>query len=540
MNQPAVATDDEGFEDYQGERGRRLSLSHIDQVINPATIRALIAIVAGTILLIFGIERDHLITTVALVLIVVATVDLIYELRPPIHLRLTRMARLAVSLGIGLLILFSPRTASGLLALALGLLFGLSGLLNLARAWGSRHESIWSWLVAKGAFEVVLGVVMFVATKTLLSLVMLVAAVSWVLAGIFTLVANLRAEPSEQVELRETWEMFLRWLDNRQYRADDRTQLYLKLYFEGPEATRRLARFFSLMAFSTAIATFGVIQDSTAVVIGAMLIAPLMTPLMGTSASLIMGWPNRARRSALVAMGGIGLAIGFSLALGSLVPQLINVATNSQITSRVNPNLLDLMIALAAGGAGAFAMSRPDVSDALPGVAIAISLVPPLTVVGITISVGAYGDALGATLLFGTNAIAILLAGSLVFLITGFTPLRRVVQHRDWIGRVFLTVGILGLAVFGVLAVSSSRLDLDLTSLDQAQQITSDWADQQQDLMIATVNVVGQEVDVAAVGPNQPERVDQLASELAAGLEQDVQLTVRWVPESLFMASGNG
>jgi hypothetical protein len=91
--------------------------------------------------------------------------------------------------------------------------------------------------------------------------------------------------------------------------------------------------------------------------------------------------------------------------------------TNSQVTGRTNPRLIDLIAALATGTVGAFALVRSDVSDTLPGVAIAISLVPPLAVVALALEAGRYDEALGALLLFGTNVTAIIATGTVVLLL---------------------------------------------------------------------------------------------------------------------------
>src|SRR5262249_11541884 len=89
-------------------------------------------------------------------------------------------------------------------------------------------------------------------------------------------------------------------------------------------------------------------------------------------------------------------------------------ATSSQVAGRIHPRLIDLLAALATGAVGSFALVRSDVSDTLPGVAIAISLVPPLAVAGITLEPGAPHESVGATLLFLTNVGAILLSGLIV------------------------------------------------------------------------------------------------------------------------------
>ena len=118
--------------------------------------------------------------------------------------------------------------------------------------------------------------------------------------------------------------------------------------------------------------------------------------------------------------------VAVGLMLGTLTPVDVVAATNSQVSGRVHPRLIDLVGALATGAVGAFAMVRSDVSDTLPGVATSISLVPPLAVVGLTLQSGASGESLGALLLFLTNVGAILLSGLIVM------ALYRVSAARAW------------------------------------------------------------------------------------------------------------
>ena len=105
-----------------------------------------------------------------------------------------------------------------------------------------------------------------------------------------------------------------------------------------------------------------------------------------------------------------------------MLPQIVAPASNAQITGRVAPTLIDLVAATATGLAGSLAIARRDIGDILPGVAIAISLVPPLAVVGITAADGAWDDALGALLLFTTNVLAIIVAGSLLYSLLEAAP----------------------------------------------------------------------------------------------------------------------
>ena len=133
--------------------------------------------------------------------------------------------------------------------------------------------------------------------------------------------------------------------------------------------------------------------------------------------------------------------------------------TNSQVASRITPTIVDLLIAVAAGGAGAFALSRPDVSDSLPGVAIAIALVPPLAVVGLMISQADWISAIGALLLFTTNLVAILLVGGFVFVMTGVVPLFQISSNTDRIKKTLGMVAILALLIVAVLGVSTDQIE---------------------------------------------------------------------------------
>ena len=208
--------------------------------------------------------------------------------------------------------------------------------------------------------------------------------------------------------------------DNR-VTEEDLPNFEQKLFFKGPRLRLYLVRFTVLLLLSTVIASFGVINDSAATVIGAMIIAPLMTPIMAMAAALVMGKMDWSIRSLLLVAFGVLLVIIVSFLIGAAVNaiSIISFTQNSQITSRISPRLTDLCIALASGAAGAFAMSRDDIADSLPGVAISISLVPPLCVVGIGLSSGQWAAAWGAMLLFLTNFFSILLAGGSVLALLG-------------------------------------------------------------------------------------------------------------------------
>jgi len=294
------------------------------------------------------------------------------------------------------------------------------------------------------------------------------------------------------------------------------------------------------MGFAAVIASMGVVTDSTAVVIGAMLIAPLMTPLMGTAISLIMGCPGRQRRSALVAAGGIALAIGIGVIIGLVAPTEISTMTNDQIIARSNPTMRDLITALAAGAAGAYGLSRPDVSDALPGVAIAISLVPPLTVVGISYSQGDVQSGNGALLLFTTNMLAILIMGGVMFVLTGVTPLARLTdqQHRlrTWSG----AVAVAAIVVIGALAINGAEITRNSLERSRVETTVAGWVAPAEQFTTAQVGIEGDTVTVVVVGPDEGlPMVQPLADDLSTELGRVISVEVRHVVEQRASATGS-
>jgi uncharacterized hydrophobic protein (TIGR00271 family) len=169
-----------------------------------------------------------------------------------------------------------------------------------------------------------------------------------------------------------------------------------------------------LMTLSTAIAAFGLLANSTAVVIGAMLIAPLMGPIFGITLSLIRGERNYLFKALLAETLGVLMAVGLAVLIG-LIP--LRPELGVEILSRTQPTLFDLLIALFSGLAGAFALLNPRISPTIAGVAIATALVPPLAACGICLAAGHWRLGGGAFLLFFVNFLAIQFAAAVVFLL---------------------------------------------------------------------------------------------------------------------------
>ncbi|NMC53977.1 MAG: DUF389 domain-containing protein [Chloroflexi bacterium] len=183
--------------------------------------------------------------------------------------------------------------------------------------------------------------------------------------------------------------------------------------------------FFLLIVLSCSIATLGLITNSTAVIIGAMLVAPLMSPILGISLASVAGEQKMYRHSVIALVQGVILAIVLSAIVSRLAynsPFEVLRTLPSEVLSRTRPSPFDLGIAIAGGAAAAYALAQPQLSAALPGVAISTALMPPLCTVGIGIALGDQTIILGAFLLFLTNLVSISFAGIVVFFMLGFHP----------------------------------------------------------------------------------------------------------------------
>lgn len=182
------------------------------------------------------------------------------------------------------------------------------------------------------------------------------------------------------------------------------------------ESSTPRGAFYLLVVLSTTIAAFGLLANSAAVVIGAMLVAPLMGPIFGIALSLANGSRRLLARAALSETAGVVLSVALAALIGALA---VYPSFGPEIVGRTRPTLYDVLVALASGVAGAYALVDEKISPALPGVAIATALVPPLSTCGLCLAAGQWDWALGAFLLFFANFLAIEVAAAVVFLLAG-------------------------------------------------------------------------------------------------------------------------
>ncbi|TET55228.1 MAG: DUF389 domain-containing protein [Anaerolineales bacterium] len=312
-----------------------------------------------------------------------------------------------------------------------------------------------------------------------------------------------------------------------------RREVFGSLFFTGPKSRPYLVRFSTLLSLSVIIATYGILSDSAAVVIGAMLIAPLMTPVLAIAASVVMGWPGRLSTSAtIVAAASVG-AIFLAWLVSLIAPsELFALVLPGELLARTEPTTFDLGIALAAGAAGAYVLVRKQALAALPGVAISVALVPPLAVVGASLELGEGDLARGALLLYLTNLAGIVFAAIVVFVVTGFIPEFRMrnMGRRIAVGVVAALFAVA--VVFVPLKGNATDIVTNAQTTTGVSQDVKAWLGDDSPLEVTSLEVAGDEVTVDLVGPEEPPPPQPLGAQLADRLGDEVTLTVRWTERS--------
>ena len=304
------------------------------------------------------------------------------------------------------------------------------------------------------------------------------------------------------------------------------------VFVEGDQAGAKASRFWILLALSSVIAAAGVVADSDATVIGAMIVAPLMTPILGVVLATVIGDRTNLFRSWGFVIGGAAAAVAIGFLVGLTVAAPVVASTNSQVAQRVSPALIDLLAALATGAVGAIAIVRKDISDTLPGVAIAISLVPPLTVIGLTLESGAPSQSVGALLLFVTNVAAILATGVVVLVLYRVGSVERhampdgATRSRT---RAILTT-LATLLVIGIpLTISSVRLTDQELLESSVRQAAEPWA-ADQGLTIERLQADGDAALLQVSGaPPEPDTSGLVEGLTDVGVDPD-QVTVEFIP----------
>ncbi len=341
-------------------------------------------------------------------------------------------------------------------------------------------------------------------------------------------------QESEQAErgpregtLRGPW-----WYsERRSVTPEQRRDVLSQLFYEGPDLVPFLTRFALLLGMAILIALFGLATDSGPVVIGAMLISPLTTPILALATSLVLGQPRRQLNAFLILLGATIGGIAVAVLVSYVLPDPVRTTLASeQLLARTDPQLLDLAVAVVAGAAGAYILVRREAVSALPGVAIAVALVPPLTTVGMTLEAGQGSLAGGALLLYLTNLAGIILAASVVMLLLGVGahPTEGGFSRRVKLG--------LGTALAAVVLVAVPLLEHTRRSfhesrdLGDAETYAERWLEGS-GLTLGEVTLDGtDEISIEVFGPDPPPSPEPLAGDLARELEEEVTVGVRWTP----------
>jgi len=243
----------------------------------------------------------------------------------------------------------------------------------------------------------------------------------------------------------------------------DRAELRLQVY----RAARLDLNYILMNSLATVVAAYGLLANSAIAVVGAM----LMAMLLGLALGLVDGDGRLLRRAAVAEVAGACLVLSLGTILGFLHRDL---PITTEILARTQPNLLDLMIALAGGAAGAYSTCSPRVAAGMVGVAISTSLAPPLTACGICLSRGLLPEAGGALLLFVTNLVAIQFACSVTLAALGYHSFRRLGSDQNYWRRIALDIGLL-LALAAILAGRLAETLSMYRYQDSVQRILAPW-----------------------------------------------------------------
>ncbi|NJR49655.1 MAG: TIGR00341 family protein [Leptolyngbyaceae cyanobacterium CSU_1_3] len=307
----------------------------------------------------------------------------------------------------------------------------------------------------------------------------------------------------------------------KQFRRKRSDPLQVQQLVADLEAESRLDEIYLFLIIgSCAIATFGLLSNSAAVIIGAMIVAPLMLPIRGLALGALVGNLPLFRQGAISVVTGTGLAIVISWLLGMLVA-LPNYG--SEVLARSEPTLLDLGIAVAAGGISGYAKVEPKIAGSLAGTAIAVALMPPVCVIGLGLAANDWSLSLGASLLYLTNLLGITLSCMLTFLIAGYTRLRHARKALTW-ATILTVILLIPLGVSFARLIRQAQLQASLEQALLNRTVTF----QRLELLSTNVNWFSSpptvRLNVRAREPVTPRQVQLLEDFISQEMEQSFRL----------------
>ena len=532
---------------------RRTIRRALQDVTNPATTKGAIAVVCGLALMVSPDLSIAIVERVAgLGLLTTGLLDLWYAItgrgERGQNSRLLSLGRGVAGVTVGLVLLIARQETLDLVVVLLALYLVARGLLSLLAGLLGRDSSRRGARLTIGAAALALGILLLAVPRSLADGIIVAGAMVALVIGAILLAYGLRvgAPAASPIDVQSATiaEIIWDWVRASDIGNERRAGLAETMYFENPGRAPKLLAWWVMLLLSVAIATFAVLQDSTAVVIGAMLIAPLMTPILGLAGALVNGWRRRAGSSAmLVALGVIG-AVALAYLISDWVPALVGFESNSQVISRVNPTFVDMLIALCAGAAGAFATVNSRLASSIAGVAIAVALVPPLAVVGVSLEQERWSDAFGSFLLFMTNFVSIVLAAAGVFVLAGFAESARLRSNRSQVLSTLAPFGALALVILVPLVFTAEGILATASAESTAQNVVTDWVGQDSRLRVGQVAVDASAekvtVTVEITGSESLPPPRDLQRELSDALGRPVELVVEFTPSVEINVSENG
>jgi uncharacterized hydrophobic protein (TIGR00271 family) len=277
--------------------------------------------------------------------------------------------------------------------------------------------------------------------------------------------------------------------------------------------------FLVFMVLSALLASFGLYADSTPVIIGAMILAPLMAPIISLSMAMARQDINLMHSSTKTLMTGLFVAMGFAMLLSFMLPMHLET---TEISARLRPTLLDLGVAIISGIAGAYAYARVDAAKSLAGVAIAVALVPPLAVTGIGLGWMSPRIAFGALLLFLTNLAGIVFAASITFLLLGYAPFSRARR-----GIVLALIAVMLVSV--PLAISFRQLSKEAAIVDVVDELRPSSVNVRSVGVLSTGSPIRIRMEIVSQGAHDTMRIRRLKQQLSEALSTEVELEVSWI-----------
>jgi uncharacterized hydrophobic protein (TIGR00271 family) len=464
-------------------------------------------------------RREDVLVGFTVLLVALSIAELVVALRVPGPGRVAALVR-ALAPVAGAAVMAGMNWEPASLPLGAGVVLLLRGAgEGLAAVSVGEQLGVRRWLVSLAAAEVLVGLASVTLTELFGQAGIVLLGLAWLGGGMA--VPLLKGHDRELLTSSPLPRM-------EAMTVEERRRIAGEVFFDGEDLRRRLVRFAVLLALATTIATYGVLSGSVASVIGAMIVAPLMMPIQALTVATVMGSFAQARRAALVLSAGILGVVVLSMFLASTFRDLDVVLLGEQVMVRTSPSLTDLAVAAAAGLAGGFAMLRKDVADSLPGVAIAVSLVPPLCVSGALMAGGQPKESAGAFLLFAINFLAIVLCSGSVLVVGGFGAVGDGSGHR------LLTAA----AGFGV-ALVLLTVPLAITGLDTLRQETlqstaeveaARWLAPVEPADVLDLSIDGDEVTLLVTSVTRPPSPASLQQALTDSSGRPIDVVVHWVP----------